>query len=75
MQRILMLSLSIAVVTWAANAFADSPNLMGAYGFTRTVKCIVSHTGFDTKPLWEFPRLCRGGSKSLTFPEVGSTGH
>jgi hypothetical protein len=41
-----MLSLSIAVVTWAANAFADSPNLMGAYGFTRTVRCIVSETRF-----------------------------
>ena len=48
MQRLFMLSASIAVVTWAANAFADSPNLMGAYGFTRTVKCIVSHTGFDS---------------------------
>ena len=46
MQRVFMLSASIAVVTWAANAFADSPSLMGAYGFTRTVKCIVSHTGF-----------------------------
>jgi hypothetical protein len=42
-----MLSVSIAVVTWAANAFADSPNLMGAYGFTRTVKCIVSVFPFD----------------------------
>jgi len=27
------------------------------------------------KPQWEFPRLCRGGSKSLTYPEVASTGH
>ena len=26
------------------------------------------------KPQWEFPRLCRGGSKSLTFQEVESTG-
>jgi hypothetical protein len=42
MQRVFMLSASIAVVTWAANAFADSPNLKGDYGFTRTVKCIVS---------------------------------
>jgi hypothetical protein len=24
------------------------------------------------KPKWEFPRLCRGGSKSLTYPGVGS---
>src|ERR1700730_1081573 len=23
-----------------------------------------------TKPQWEFPRLCRGGSKSLTYPAV-----
>jgi hypothetical protein len=22
------------------------------------------------KPKWEFPRLCRGGSKSLTYPGV-----
>ena len=22
------------------------------------------------KPTWEFPRLCRGGSKSLTYPAV-----
>jgi hypothetical protein len=26
------------------------------------------------KPIREFPRLCRGGSKSLTYPEVGSLG-
>src|ERR1700738_3171191 len=24
----------------------------------------------QTKPQWEFPRLCRGGSKSLTYPAV-----
>jgi hypothetical protein len=27
-----------------------------------------------SKPKWEFPRLCRGGSKSLTYPAVGSLG-
>src|ERR1700726_1752508 len=27
-----------------------------------------------TKPTREFPRLGRGGSKSLTYPEVGSLG-
>ena len=48
MQRLFMLSVSIAVVIWAASAVADSPNLKGDYGFTRTVKCIVSHTGFDS---------------------------
>ena len=42
MQRLFMLSVSIAVVIWAASAVADSPNLKGDYGFTRTVKCIVS---------------------------------
>jgi hypothetical protein len=25
---------------------------------------------FNPKPQWEFPRLCRGGSKSLTYPAV-----
>jgi hypothetical protein len=30
--------------------------------------------GATPKPQWEFPRLCRGGSKSLTFQEVESTG-
>ena len=29
---------------------------------------------FGPKPTREFPRLCRGGSKSLTYPEVGSLG-
>src|ERR1700737_3223258 len=24
----------------------------------------------NSKPQWEFPRLCRGGSKSLTYPAV-----
>ena len=47
MQRVFMLSVSIAVVTWAASAIADSPNLMGDYGFTRTVRCIVSEFVFD----------------------------
>jgi hypothetical protein len=28
----------------------------------------VSYT--IAKPQWEFPRLCRGGSKSLTYPAV-----
>ena len=47
MQRVLMLSVSIPVVIWAASAVADSPNLKGDYGFTRTVKCIVSVFPFD----------------------------
>jgi hypothetical protein len=27
-----------------------------------------------SKPQWEFPRLCRGGSKSLTYPAVDTVG-
>ena len=27
---------------------------------------------YGPKPKWEFPRLCRGGSKSLTYPGVDS---
>ena len=30
-------------------------------------RCDVSP---ESKPKWEFPRLCRGGSKSLTYPGV-----
>ena len=26
------------------------------------------------EPQWEFPRLCRGGSKSLTYPAVDTAG-
>src|ERR1700731_1992239 len=32
------------------------------------------HVVHYAKPTREFPRLCRGGSKSLTYPEVGSFG-
>ena len=55
MQRVLMLSVSTVVVAWAASAVADSPSLMGDYGFTRTVRCIVSHTGFDMNDRAETP--------------------
>ena len=40
MQRALMLSISAAVMTWAASAIADSPNVKGDYGFTGTNSCI-----------------------------------
>ena len=46
MQRVLMLSISGAVMTWAASAVADSPNLKGDYGFTRNEQCIVSSAPF-----------------------------
>ena len=29
---------------------------------------------WNPKPQWEFPRLCRGGSKSLTYPAVDTAG-
>ena len=29
---------------------------------------------WGSKPQWEFPRLCRGGSKSLTYPAVDTVG-
>jgi hypothetical protein len=35
-----MLSISAAVITWAASAVADSPNVKGDYGFTGTNSCI-----------------------------------
>ena len=28
----------------------------------------------EPNPQWEFPRLCRGGSKSLTYPAVDTVG-
>ena len=40
MQCALMLSISAAVITWAASAVADSPNVKGDYGFTGTNSCI-----------------------------------
>jgi len=46
MQRVLMLSISGAVMTWAASAVADSPILKGDYGFTHNEQCIVSSAPF-----------------------------
>jgi hypothetical protein len=42
-----MLSISAAVVTWAASAIADSPNLKGDYGATGSATCILSSAGFS----------------------------
>jgi hypothetical protein len=67
MRRILMvLSGSIIGIIWAANAVADSPRLKGTYGFTRTVKCIVSASGFDHN---DFHAL--GPSFGESFAETG----
>src|ERR1700732_3690896 len=35
---------------------------------------VLSSFSSQAKPTREFPRLCRGGSKSLTYREVGSLG-
>src|SRR6266481_1102356 len=42
MQRAFMLSVSALVMTFAANASADSPPLKGAYGFTGSDACLVA---------------------------------
>ena len=48
---------------------ARASELPGPVEFHRDVPA------FDTaKPTREFPRLCRGGSKSLTYPAVDSLG-
>jgi hypothetical protein len=53
MQRVLMLAASIAVMTWGASAFADSPKLKGTYAFTGSATCNVSDGPFD--PVLFFP--------------------
>jgi hypothetical protein len=50
MKRVLMLTVSAAVVTWAANAVADSPKLKGDYAFTGSATCIVDENGFNPVP-------------------------
>jgi hypothetical protein len=42
MQRVVMLSVSVAIVAWGASAFADSPNLKGDYGFIENDWCIYA---------------------------------
>lgn len=67
MQRILVLiPASITGIMWAANAGADSPQLMGDYGFTRNVTCIVSASGFDSN---DFHAV--GSSFGESFAEKG----
>jgi DNA-binding NarL/FixJ family response regulator len=36
----------------------------------RMVESLTCRAANRSKPAWEFPRLCRGGSRSLTFQEV-----
>jgi hypothetical protein len=40
MQRVIVLSISAAVMIWAASAVADSPNLKGDYVANGTTSCI-----------------------------------
>jgi hypothetical protein len=37
-------------------------------------KIAAGKVGRGSKPQWEFPRLCRGGRKSLTYPAVDTAG-
>ena len=50
MYRVLMLSISAAVMTWSANAVAASSKLKGDYGYTGTLGCIFSPGTPPTSP-------------------------
>jgi hypothetical protein len=62
----MLLSASMVGIIWAANAVADSPRLMGTYGFTRTVTCVVSASGFDPNDFH-----ASGPSFGESFAETG----
>src|SRR5437868_5108754 len=51
MQRALMLAASVVVMTWAASALADSPNLKGPYGFTGSAACMAGLHGTTFDPV------------------------
>ena len=51
-----------------SNTVAGAGFLAGDY-FGASGEATVG-AGVGAKPQWEFPRLCRGGSKSLTYPAV-----
>jgi hypothetical protein len=50
--RTIMLAISTVALTAAGSAFADSPKLKGAYGFTGTAACLVApgHIAADSNP-------------------------
>jgi hypothetical protein len=58
------------LVAGATPSFAEYPD--------HAIQIVVPYTPGGTvdrtKPQWEFPRLCRGGSKSLTYPAVDTVG-
>ena len=45
-------------------------NILGKWGRPLLTLGYLSRSDTTAKPQWEFPRLCRGGSKSLTYPAV-----
>ncbi len=49
MRRTLLLSISLAAMTWAASAAADSPRLRGQYSFTGSATCINSAAPFSSE--------------------------
>ena len=52
MHRTIVLAISTVALTAAGSAFADSPKLKGAYGFTGTAACLVApgHVGDPNGP-------------------------
>jgi hypothetical protein len=58
-------ALGLALLPSSTNAVADSPNLKGDYGFTRTEECIVSRDpnfpAFPGRPASE-RKSCRGSA-------------
>jgi hypothetical protein len=64
----MLLSASIVgMLICAANAIADSPQLQGTYGFTRSFRCIVSSSGFDPNDFHAFD-----GASGDTLAEYGT---
>jgi hypothetical protein len=49
MKNALMWGISVAVMTCAANAAADSPRLKGAYGYTGSASCLLAPFGFNSR--------------------------
>ena len=50
MHRTIVLAISTVALTAAGSAFADSPKLKGAYGFTGTAACLVAGGSSLTPP-------------------------
>jgi hypothetical protein len=48
MKNAIMWGVSVAVMTCAANAAADSPKLKGEYGYTGSASCLLAPFGFNS---------------------------